>query len=155
MTKEMPASLRSDFRSSNFRNQGSLISGMSVRQNPDLVFEFSGIGTLQLSPLGSYSFIYCFGMKWYFFCYFLFVFSNSLYSTWIYAFSRNTKNEQQKGIPVPSGQQHAERWSTQDKFAIVVETASLCEAELKVIFPIILQHVHRDKVNICLVMAYK
>lgn len=35
-----------------------------------------------------------------------------------------------KGIPIPGGEQKAELWSTQDKFRIVVETASLGEAEL-------------------------
>ena len=35
-----------------------------------------------------------------------------------------------KGIPVPSGELEAERWSTQDKFLIVVETATLSEVEL-------------------------
>ena len=40
------------------------------------------------------------------------------------------KEAKKKGIPVPSGEQQAERWSTQDKFSIVVETASLSEAEL-------------------------
>ena len=41
------------------------------------------------------------------------------------------KNQaKKKGIPVPSGEQKVERWSTQDKFSIVVETAPLSEAEL-------------------------
>jgi len=35
-----------------------------------------------------------------------------------------------KGTPIPAGEQKAELWSTQDKFRIVVETASLSEAEL-------------------------
>lgn len=34
-----------------------------------------------------------------------------------------------KGIPVPGGHE-AERWSTRDKFSIVVETATYSEAEL-------------------------
>ena len=38
------------------------------------------------------------------------------------------KQAKKKGIPVPSGEQQAERWSTQDKFSIIVETASLSEA---------------------------
>jgi len=40
------------------------------------------------------------------------------------------KQAKTKGIPVPGGKQKAERWSTQDKFSIVVETASLSEVEL-------------------------
>ena len=41
------------------------------------------------------------------------------------------KNQaKKKGIPVPNGEQKVERWSTQDKFSIVVETAPLSEAEL-------------------------
>ena len=40
------------------------------------------------------------------------------------------KQAKAKGIPVPSGEQKTERWSTQDKFSIVVETATLSEAEL-------------------------
>lgn len=35
-----------------------------------------------------------------------------------------------KGIAVPSGELETERWSTQDKFSIVVETATLSEIEL-------------------------
>lgn len=34
------------------------------------------------------------------------------------------------GFATPADNQEAERWSTQDKFLIVVETAKLCEAEL-------------------------
>lgn len=39
------------------------------------------------------------------------------------------KKAKEKGIPVPSGSE-SERWSTQDKFSIVVETATLSEIEL-------------------------
>ena len=35
-----------------------------------------------------------------------------------------------KGIAVPSGEQNVERWSTQDKFLIVMETAQLSEVEM-------------------------
>lgn len=40
------------------------------------------------------------------------------------------KQARAKGIAVPSGESEAERWSTQDKFLIVVETASLSEIEM-------------------------
>ena len=40
------------------------------------------------------------------------------------------KQGKAKGIAVPAGEQKIERWSTQDKFSIVVETAALNEAEL-------------------------
>lgn len=40
------------------------------------------------------------------------------------------KTARAKGIAVPSGESEAERWSTQDKFLIVVETATLSEIEL-------------------------
>lgn len=40
------------------------------------------------------------------------------------------KNAKAKGLPVPAGESESERWSTQDKFSIVVETASLSEIEL-------------------------
>ena len=40
------------------------------------------------------------------------------------------KKAKAKGIPTPSGKQEAEHWSTQDKFSIVVETATFSEAEL-------------------------
>jgi transposase len=36
----------------------------------------------------------------------------------------------QKGFAAPAGEQQSERWSTQDKFLIVVETATLSEVEL-------------------------
>src|SRR5665648_21899 len=35
-----------------------------------------------------------------------------------------------KGIALPGGEQEVERWSTQDKFLIVVETSLLSEVEL-------------------------
>jgi len=35
-----------------------------------------------------------------------------------------------KGLAVPGGEPEAERWNTQDKFSIVVETANLSEIEL-------------------------
>ena len=35
-----------------------------------------------------------------------------------------------KGIVIPDGEPNAEEWSTQDKFQIVLETASLNEVEL-------------------------
>jgi len=40
------------------------------------------------------------------------------------------KKARANGIAVPSGEPKAERWSTQDKFLIVVETASLNEIEM-------------------------
>jgi len=40
------------------------------------------------------------------------------------------KQARAKGLAVPSGEQEVERWSTQDKFSIVVETALLSEVEL-------------------------
>jgi transposase len=40
------------------------------------------------------------------------------------------KKAKAKGIAVPSGKSESERWSTQDKFSIVVETATLSEIEL-------------------------
>ncbi len=35
-----------------------------------------------------------------------------------------------KGIAMPGGEQETERWNTQDKFLVVVETAPLSEVEL-------------------------
>ena len=35
-----------------------------------------------------------------------------------------------KGVAVPGGEQEVERWSTQDKFLIVMETAQLSEVEM-------------------------
>jgi transposase len=40
------------------------------------------------------------------------------------------KKAKAKGLAVPGGQQKTERWSTQDKFSIVVETAAFSEIEL-------------------------
>lgn len=40
------------------------------------------------------------------------------------------KQARAKGIAVPSGEPEAEKWTTQDKFLIVVETASLSEIEM-------------------------
>lgn len=40
------------------------------------------------------------------------------------------KEARTKGLPMTSGEQTAERWSTQDKFLIVVETSSLSEIEM-------------------------
>ncbi len=40
------------------------------------------------------------------------------------------KKAKAKGIPITSGKRETEGWSTQDKFSIVVETATLSEAEL-------------------------
>lgn len=40
------------------------------------------------------------------------------------------KQARAKGLAVPSGEQAVERWSTQDKFLIVMETAKLSEVEL-------------------------
>lgn len=40
------------------------------------------------------------------------------------------KQARDKGIPVPNSQVQTERWSTQDKFLIVVETATMTEIEL-------------------------
>ena len=40
------------------------------------------------------------------------------------------KQARTKGLAVPGGEQEVERWSTQDKFLIVVETSLLSEVEL-------------------------
>ena len=40
------------------------------------------------------------------------------------------KEARSKGLAMPSGEQMPERWSTQDKFLIVIETASLSEIEM-------------------------
>lgn len=40
------------------------------------------------------------------------------------------KQAKSKGMPVPGSKPDSERWSTQDKFSIVVETATLSEIEL-------------------------
>lgn len=40
------------------------------------------------------------------------------------------KRAKSKGIAAPSGEPKSERWSTQDKFSIVVETAALSEIEM-------------------------
>jgi transposase len=40
------------------------------------------------------------------------------------------KKARAKGIAVPGGEPEAERWNTQDKFSIVIETATLSEIEL-------------------------
>ena len=40
------------------------------------------------------------------------------------------KEAKAKGIVIPDGEPNAEQWSTQDKFQVVLETASLNEAEL-------------------------
>lgn len=40
------------------------------------------------------------------------------------------KKGRAKGMALPGGEQEVERWSTQDKFLIVVETAILSEVEL-------------------------
>jgi transposase len=40
------------------------------------------------------------------------------------------KQAKAKGIPVPGSESQPERWSPQDKFSIVVETARLSEAEM-------------------------
>ena len=40
------------------------------------------------------------------------------------------KQARAKGLAVPGGEQVVERWSTQDKFLIVMETALLSEVEL-------------------------
>lgn len=40
------------------------------------------------------------------------------------------KQARAKGLAVPGGEPEVERWSTQDKFSIVVETAHLSEVEL-------------------------
>ncbi len=46
------------------------------------------------------------------------------------ALHRWKKDARAKGIAIPSGKTSSERWSTQDKFSIVVETATLSEIEL-------------------------
>ena len=45
----------------------------------------------------------------------------------LYKWKRQAKA---KGFATPAGEQEVERWSTQDKFSIVVETAPMSEAEL-------------------------
>lgn len=40
------------------------------------------------------------------------------------------KQARAKGVAVPGGEQEVERWSTQDKFLIVIETAQLSEVEM-------------------------
>ncbi|SDY45192.1 transposase [Tindallia californiensis] len=40
------------------------------------------------------------------------------------------KEAKAKGIVIPDGETNAEQWSTQDKFQVVLETASLNETEL-------------------------
>jgi transposase len=40
------------------------------------------------------------------------------------------KSAKAKGMAVPGGETESERWSTQDKFSIVVETATLSEIEM-------------------------
>jgi transposase len=40
------------------------------------------------------------------------------------------KQARAKSLPMPGGEQETERWSTQDKFLIVMETSSLSEIEL-------------------------
>lgn len=40
------------------------------------------------------------------------------------------KEAKTKGIAIPSGKKSSERWSTKDKFAIVVESAAMSEIEL-------------------------
>ncbi len=40
------------------------------------------------------------------------------------------KQARSKGMAVPSGEQEVERWSTQDKFLIVMETALLSEVHI-------------------------
>jgi transposase len=40
------------------------------------------------------------------------------------------KNAKSKGMEAPGGETESERWSTQDKFSIVIETATLSEIEL-------------------------
>ena len=46
------------------------------------------------------------------------------------ALHRWKKEAKAKGIAIPNGMTTAERWSTQDKFSIVVETAKMSEIEL-------------------------
>lgn len=46
------------------------------------------------------------------------------------ALHRWKKNAKAKGIAIPSCKTSSERWSTQDKFSIVVETATMSEIEL-------------------------
>src|SRR5665647_883426 len=45
----------------------------------------------------------------------------------LYKWKKNAKAE---GIAIPNGKTIPERWSTQDKFSIVVETAAMSEIEL-------------------------
>ena len=40
------------------------------------------------------------------------------------------KQCQQQGVPVPGNRDTADDWSPESKLAVVIETASLCEAEL-------------------------
>jgi transposase len=50
-----------------------------------------------------------------------------LSETTLYKWKNNAKS---KGMAVPGGEKISERWSTQDKFSIVVETTTLSEIEL-------------------------
>ena len=45
----------------------------------------------------------------------------------LYTWRRNVKAQ---GVPVPGNGKHAEEWSSEDKFGVVLETAHLNEAEL-------------------------
>lgn len=46
------------------------------------------------------------------------------------ALYRWKKGAKAKGFAMPNGKTPAERWSTQDKFSIVLETATMSEIEL-------------------------
>src|SRR5690554_1001221 len=50
-----------------------------------------------------------------------------LTETTLYNWKKRAKS---KGMAVPGGEKVSERWSTQDKFSIVIETATLSEIEL-------------------------
>lgn len=52
---------------------------------------------------------------------------NGLSETTLYRWKKEAK---EKGFAAPSGDKNAEKWSTRDKFSIVVETAALSEIEL-------------------------
>lgn len=52
---------------------------------------------------------------------------NGISEQTLYTWRRNLKAQ---GVPVPGNGKNAEEWSSKDKFAVVLETAGLNEAEL-------------------------
>ncbi|MET3135641.1 transposase-like protein [Oxalobacteraceae bacterium GrIS 1.11] len=52
---------------------------------------------------------------------------NGISEQTLYTWRRNVKSQ---GVPVPGNGKNAEEWSSKDKFGVVLETASLNEAQL-------------------------